>query len=124
VNHLQNTLNSIKYEMKAQHQFTSYESYNIVSTQKFIEKIIKQNLNLATNGNNEIKLDIPKNQVNNRFSIKRESVELIVNNLINLNLKNIKNSILGIKILKDDINNNCENEKMIHTGSERNPNKQ
>jgi len=122
VNHLQNTLNSIKFEMKVQHQFTSQESYNIVSTQKFIEKIIKQNLNLATNGNNEIKLDIPKNQVNNRFSIKRESVELIVNNLINLNLKNIKNSILGIKILKDDINNNCKNEKMIHTGSERNPN--
>ena len=108
--------------MKLQHQFTTYESYNIVTTQKFIEKIIKQNLNLATNGNNEIKLDIPKNQVNNRFSIKRESVELIVNNLINLNLKNIKNSILGIKILKDDINNNCKNEKMIHTGSERNPN--
>ena len=89
--------------MKAQHQFTSYESYNIVSTQKFIEKIIKQNINLATNDNNEIKLDIPVNQVNNRFSIKRESVELIVNNLINLNLKNIKNSILGIKILDDDI---------------------
>lgn len=122
MNHLQNTLNSIKFEMKVQHQFTSQESYNIVSTQKFIEKIIKQNLNLATNGKNEIKLDIPKNQVNNRFSIKRESVELIVNNLINLNLKNIKNSILGIKILKDDINNNCKNEKMIHTGSERNPN--
>jgi len=122
VNHLQNTLNSIKYEMKLQHQFTTYESYNIVTTQKFIEKIIKQNLNLATNGKNEIKLDIPKNQVNNRFSIKRESVELIVNNLINLNLKNIKNSILGIKILKDDIDNNSINEKMIHTGSERNPN--
>jgi len=97
------------------------ESNTVVSSQKFITKIIKQNLNLATNGNNELRLDIQKNQVHQKISIKRESVELLVNNILNLNLKNIKNGIVGIKILKDDINNVCDFEKMIFSGSERNP---
>ena len=77
------------------------ESNTVVSAHKFITKIIKQNLNLATNGNNEIRLDIQKNQVHQKISIKRESVELLVNHILNLNLKNINNGIVGIKILKD-----------------------
>lgn len=42
------------------------------------------------------------------MQIKRQSVELLINNILKLNLKNLNKGILGIKFYKDDLDSNTD----------------
>jgi len=86
-----------------------------------MNNLIKQNIKLASNGGNKILLNIPSNSILNRLKIKRQSVELIITNILRLNIKYMFNGIIGVKLLKDDSNNLLNTNKMKNTvGSERN----
>jgi len=63
VDALQNTLNSIKYEMKVQRNISHNESLKVISTNRFLNKIIKQNIKLASNGDNKIRLIIKAEEI-------------------------------------------------------------
>lgn len=54
-----------------------------------MSNVLKQNLKLASNGKNKLRLEIPENEVQTKFKIKRESVLLLLKNIISLNLKNM-----------------------------------
>ena len=49
--------------MKVQRHVSHTESYNLVSTIRFLNKIIKHNSKLASNGDNKIRLLIPTNEI-------------------------------------------------------------
>ena len=102
LNHLQDTLNGIKYEMKIQRNQSHYESMTQITTTNQIKKIIKSNLNQAQNGKNIIKLNILESEVFKNILIKKVSVEMLLKNIIILTLKNTFNGIVGLNISKDD----------------------
>jgi len=86
-----------------------------------MNNLIKQNIKLASNGGNKILLNIPSNSILKRFKIKRQSVEIIITNILRLNIKYMFNGIIGVKLLKDDSNNLLNTNKMKNTvGSEIN----
>jgi len=70
-----------------------------------MNNLIKQNIKLASNGGNKILLNIPSNSILKRFKIKRQSVELIITNLLRLNIKYMINGIIRVKLMKDDLKN-------------------
>lgn len=49
--------------MKLQRNVIHSESYKSISTTRFLNKIIKQNSKLASNGENKIRLVIPRDEI-------------------------------------------------------------
>jgi len=95
---MQNTLTSMRTEIKIQNKVSINEELNKISMPTYITSIIKDNLRLADNGCNIITLDILKNTLPKEMKIKRQSINLLIKNLIVIFLKNISYSYLGIKI--------------------------
>ena len=122
MNSIQNTLNSIRCEMKIRRKMINNEQLSIVSISNFISTIIKNNLALAKNGGNKIRLDILENSIFNKCKLKRMSVELLLMNILILNLKNMNNGIIGMSLSKDDYDQDTTNCNLVSVGSQRNPN--
>jgi len=70
-----------------------------------MNNLIKQNIKLASNGGNKILLNIASDSILKRFEIKRQSVEIIITNILRLNIKYMINGIIRVKLMKDDFNN-------------------
>jgi len=85
-----------------------------------MNNLIKQNIKLASNGGNKILLNIPSNSILKRFKIKRQSVEIIITNILRLNIKYMINGIIRVKLMKDDFNNLKNTGTLTWVGSERN----
>ena len=122
MNSIQNTLNSIRCEMKIRRKMINNEQLSIVSISNFISTIIKNNLALAKNGGNKIRLDILENSIFNKCKLKRMSVELLLMNILILNLKNMNNGIIGMCLSKDDYDQDNTNSNLVSVGSQRNQN--
>jgi len=110
--------------MQIQRSVTVNEPFNVISVSKFINKIINQSMKLASNGGNKIRLDIQSKEIYKKYKIKRQAVDLLVTNILCLNIKNISNGIIGIKLMKDDFDQDHQNEQFISVGSKRDKNSQ
>lgn len=58
------------------------------------------------------------------MKIKRQAVDLLVTNILKLNIKNLRNGIIRIKILKDDFDKDnkvsmLKDEELLCAGSKR-----
>lgn len=123
MNILQSTINSVRFEMKLNREMTLNEQFSLISIPNIIKTIIKNNLKLARHGRNKIRLDIPENSILKICKLKYQSFELVVMNILILNLKNMINGLIGIKLSKDDHDQIIsDNTNLISVGSERNLN--
>jgi len=85
-----------------------------------MNNLIKHNIKLASNGGNKILLNIASDSILKRFEIKRQSVEIIITNILRLNIKYMMNGIIRVKLMKDDFNNLKNTLTSTWVGSERN----
>lgn len=102
LDNIQIIIDNLRSDIRTRNNFDPNETMKTIIVPKYFKEIIKYQRDLAENGNNVLQFQILCSKIPYKILIKRDAVKTILTNLISINLRKIRNSIVNIKIELED----------------------